>query len=64
MLLFMQFQINVNMPRINLFMGLCANMFTVIHYSFEKSMQNTSPVFSCSAPNLASAKNAADLKII
>jgi len=48
-------------------MGLCANTFTLVHSSFEKSMENfLSPGFSCSAPNLASAKfrNVADLKII
>ena len=48
-------------------MGLCANTFTLIHRSFEKSMENILlPEFSCSAPNLASAKvrNVAGLKII
>ena len=47
-------------------MGLCANTFTLVHSSFERSMENIlSPGFSCSLPNLASAKvrNVADLKI-
>jgi len=48
-------------------MGLCANTLTLIHRSFEKSMENILlPGFSCSAPNFASAKvrNVAGLKII
>ena len=48
-------------------MGLCANTFTLVHSSFEKSMENIRlPGFSCSATNLASAKvrNVAGLKII
>jgi len=55
------------MPQINLFMGLCANTFTLVHSSFEKSMENIlSHGFSCSVPNLAWAKvrNVADLKRI
>jgi len=46
-------------------MGLCANTFTLVHSSFEKSMENIFlPGFSCSAPNLASAKFRNGLKII
>jgi len=46
-------------------MGLCANRFTLVHSSFEKSMENLlSPGFSCSAPNLVSAKFRNGLKII
>jgi len=61
------FKLTRKMPRINLFMGLCANTFTLVHSFFEKSMENIlSSGFSCSVPNLASAKvrNVADLKII
>jgi len=48
-------------------MGLCANTLTLVHSSFEKSMENILlPGFSCSELNLASAKprNIAGLKII
>ena len=61
------FKLTRKMPRINLFMGLCANTFTLVHGSFEKSMKNILlPGFSCSATNLASAnvRNVAGLKII
>jgi len=53
--------------RINLFMGLCANTFTLVHSSFKKRMENIQlPGFSYSAPNLVSAKfrNVAGLKLI
>jgi len=48
-------------------MGFRANTFTLVHRSFEKCMENIlSPGFSCSAPNLVSAKvrNVAGLKTI
>jgi len=60
-----RFQINTKNTSKNLFMGLCANTFTLVHSSFEKSMENIFlPGFSCSAPNLASAKFRNGLKII
>ena len=51
------FKLTRNIHRINLLIGLCANRFKLVHSSFEKSMENIlSPGFSCSAPNLVSAK--------
>jgi len=51
----------------NLLLCSGANTFTLVHSSFEKSMENILlPGFSCFAPNLASAKvrNVAGLEII
>ena len=46
-------------------MGLCTNTFTLVHSSFEKSMENLlSPGLSCSAPNFVSAKFRNGVKII
>jgi len=59
------FKLTQKTHRTNLLMGLCANMFTLVHSSFEKSMENLlSPGFSCSAPNLVSDKFRNGLKII